>query len=102
MISNVFESGKPLVSLAAVFWMSRNVPPKQRGTLRDIQKTASRETSRPHDGGKGFSHWLSYNLRLLFKLARVALLLFHIICSVEGGCMKDSKISLNSRNLNLY
>ena len=30
-----------------VFWMSRNVPPKRtRGTLRDIQKTAARETSK--------------------------------------------------------
>ena len=27
-----------LVSLAAVFWMSRNAPPKERGALRDIQK----------------------------------------------------------------
>ena len=33
-----------VVSLAAVFWMSRKVPPKQR-TLRDIQKTAARETT---------------------------------------------------------
>ena len=33
-----------VVSLAAVFWMSRNVPPKQR-TLRDIQKTAARKTT---------------------------------------------------------
>ena len=32
-----------LVSLAAVFWMSRNPPPKE-GALRDIQKTAERET----------------------------------------------------------
>ena len=29
-----------VVSLAAVFWMSRNAPPKERGgALRDIQKT---------------------------------------------------------------
>ena len=33
-----------VVSLAAVFWMSRNVPPKQR-TLRDIQKTAARKAT---------------------------------------------------------
>ena len=33
-----------IVSLAPVFWMSRNVPPKER--LRDIQKTAARETSK--------------------------------------------------------
>ena len=33
-----------VVSLAAVFWMSRNVLPKQR-TLRDIQKTAARKTT---------------------------------------------------------
>ena len=35
---------KVAVSLAPVFWMSRNVPPKER--LRDIQKTAARETSK--------------------------------------------------------
>ena len=37
-----------LVSLAAVFWMSRNALPKERrsfgGALRDIQKTAARVT----------------------------------------------------------
>ena len=33
-----------IVSLAPVFWMSRYVPPKER--LRDIQKTAARETSK--------------------------------------------------------
>ena len=33
-----------IISLAPVFWMSRNVPPKER--LRDIQKTATRETSK--------------------------------------------------------
>ena len=33
-----------LVSFAAVFWMSRNAPPWGRA-LRDIQKTAARETS---------------------------------------------------------
>ena len=33
-----------VVSLAAVFWMSRNVSRKQR-TLRDIQKTAARKTT---------------------------------------------------------
>ena len=32
-----------LVSLAAVFWMSRNASPKE-GALRDIHKTAARET----------------------------------------------------------
>ena len=31
-----------LVSLVAVFWMSRNALPKR--ALRDIQKTAARET----------------------------------------------------------
>ena len=30
---------------AAVFWMSRNTPPKERGALRDIQKTAAKETN---------------------------------------------------------
>ena len=36
-----------LVSLAAVFWTSRNAPPKEKigGALRDIQKTAVRETT---------------------------------------------------------
>ena len=36
-----------LVSLAAVFWASRNAPPKEKigGALRDIQKTAARETT---------------------------------------------------------
>ena len=36
-----------IVSFAAVFWMSRNVPPKETslgGALRDIQKTAAKET----------------------------------------------------------
>ena len=32
-----------LVSLAAVFWMSHNPSPKE-GVLRDIQKTAEKET----------------------------------------------------------
>ena len=39
--------GVGLVSLAAVFWMSRNAPPPQKKigeALRDIQKTAVRET----------------------------------------------------------
>ena len=36
-----------LVSFAAVFWMSRNAPPKVSlgGALRDIQKTAAKETT---------------------------------------------------------
>ena len=39
------KSGVKLVSVAAVFWMSRNFG----GALRDIQKTAARETSvKPH------------------------------------------------------
>ena len=54
------------------------------------------KSGRPPDEGNSFSHWLSYNLRLLFKLSRVALLLFNIICSVEGGCMKDSKTFLSA------
>ena len=33
-----------LVSFAAVLWMSRNALPKERGALRDIQKTAAKET----------------------------------------------------------
>ena len=35
-----------LVSFAAVFWMSRNAPTKEPlgGALRDIQKTAAKET----------------------------------------------------------
>ena len=33
-----------LVSFVAVFWMSRNAPPKERGALRDIQKTSAKET----------------------------------------------------------
>ena len=37
-----------LVSLAAVFWISRNAPPKERGALRDIQKTAAREATYYH------------------------------------------------------
>ena len=37
-----------LVSLAAVFWMSRNAPQKERGALRDIQKTAAREATYYH------------------------------------------------------
>ena len=40
-----------LVSLAAVFWMSRNAPPKE-GALRDIQKTAEREIIGPFIRGK--------------------------------------------------
>ena len=54
------------------------------------------KSGRPPDGGNSFSHWLSYNLRLLFKLVRFAMLLFNIICSVEGGCMKDSKTFLSA------
>ena len=36
-----------LVSFTAVFWMSRNAPPKVSlgGALRDIQKTAAKETT---------------------------------------------------------
>ena len=34
-----------LVSLAAIFWMSGNAPPKEGGALRDIQKKAARETN---------------------------------------------------------
>ena len=35
-----------LVSFAAVFWMSHNAPPKETkgGALRDIQRTAAKET----------------------------------------------------------
>ena len=40
-----------VVSLAAVFWMSRNAPPKEGGALRDTQKTAARETSVKGDPG---------------------------------------------------
>ena len=36
----------PLVSFVAVFWMSRNAPLRSfGGALRDIQKTAARETT---------------------------------------------------------
>ena len=38
------SAGFLVVSLAAIFWMSRNAPPFG-GALRDIQKTAARETS---------------------------------------------------------
>ena len=39
-----------VVSFAAIFWMSRNAPPKETkvslgGALRDIQKTAAKETN---------------------------------------------------------
>ena len=38
-------AAKPrVVSLAAVFWMSRDAPPSFGGALRDVQKTAARET----------------------------------------------------------
>ena len=38
----------PLVSLAAIFWMSGNAPPLSfGGALRDIQKSAARETTPP-------------------------------------------------------
>ena len=39
----------PIVSHAAVFWMSRNVPSKVLfgGTLRDIQQTAAWEPNGP-------------------------------------------------------
>ena len=46
------QNGKGLVSLAAVFWMSHNAPPTSGGALRDIQKTAARETSK---------EWEKYN-----------------------------------------
>ena len=57
-----------LVSFAAVFWMSRNAPPKEtKGeALRDIQKTAAKETKEFSDlrclmntltvGNMGFSY----------------------------------------------
>ena len=38
---NKFRLTNVLVSLAVVFWMSRNTPP----ALRDIQKTAAREAT---------------------------------------------------------
>ena len=38
---------KELISFAAVFGMSRNTPPKgEGGALRDIQKTAAKETTK--------------------------------------------------------
>ena len=36
-----------IVSLAVVFWMSRNAPPKR--ALRDIQKPAAKETNTRND-----------------------------------------------------
>ena len=44
VLSSLFEKRQPfagviIASFAAVFWMSRNAPP-----LRDIQKTATKET----------------------------------------------------------
>ena len=41
----LFLSPASIVSLAAVFWMSRNAPPSCGGALRDIQKTAAWETT---------------------------------------------------------
>ena len=38
------QADSRIVSLAAVFWMSRNAPPKG-GALRDMQKAAARETN---------------------------------------------------------
>ena len=53
-----------VVSLAAVFWMSRNVPPNE-GTLRDIQKTAARETRIHVDWYKfDFYMWMGIFLKL--------------------------------------
>ena len=46
MVENQEDSH--VVSFAAVFWMSRNAPPKETslgGALRDIQKTAAKETN---------------------------------------------------------
>ena len=40
-----FIANGVVVSFAAVFWMSRNAPPKEEGALRDIQKTAAKETN---------------------------------------------------------
>ena len=42
---NNIKTSKMLVSFAAVFWMSRNAPPKV-GALRHIQKTAAKETTK--------------------------------------------------------
>jgi len=44
-----------LVSFAAVFWMSRNAPPKVEerslgGALRDFQMTAAKETKMSYAG----------------------------------------------------
>ena len=44
-LGKLYFSHSLLVSLAAVFWMSRNAPPDVGGALRDIQKTAARETN---------------------------------------------------------
>ena len=48
---------RDLVSLAAVFWMTRNAPLKELsfgGELRHIRKTAARETIRDL---VGFTQW---------------------------------------------
>ena len=43
VLAEVKFTERKLVSLAAVFWMSRNT---LGGALRDIQKTAAKETKR--------------------------------------------------------
>ena len=58
----------PLVSLAAVFWMSRNALLGR--ALRDIQKTATRETKLPQTlfQSKDKSHWYENDFLLLMQM----------------------------------
>ena len=70
-----------IVSLAAVFRMWRNAPPKEssfRGALRVIQKTAARETrSRSDMGSNPIWARIFFRVSILLMQKRIMLLYFH-------------------------
>ena len=71
------KSGVKLVSVAAVFWMSRNFG----GALRDIQKTAARETSVKRDSRVILSNQKSW---VLTQFATTWFVARHVSTSVGG------------------
>ena len=83
-----------IVSLAAVFRMSRNAPPKEssfRGASRDIQKTAARETRSRSDVGSN-PIWA----RIFFPVS-----IFYW-CKNVSCCCTSTKYSLDFRKLNWF
>ena len=88
-----------LVSLAAIFWMSRNAPPRRSsfgGALRDIQKTAVRETNRLWEPSSSlsrpflpllqallFCHFLGWQLLLTQMMYCVQLMVRQIFSALQ-------------------